>query len=110
MKKYLGDKVEDVKVSARLDESPACVVSSDGGMSLQMSRMMKAAGQNAPESKPIFEINIEHPLVKQLDDEMVQDVFEDWTAMLFDQAVLSDSGTLDDPAAFTQRLNRLLLK
>ena len=110
MKTYLGDRVEDVKVSARLDESPACVVSNDGGMSLQMARMMKAAGQNAPENKPIFEINIDHQLVKQLDTDMAQDIFEDWVSMLFDQAVLSDSGHLDDPAAFTQRLNRLLMK
>jgi molecular chaperone HtpG len=110
MKEYLGDRVEDVKVSARLDESPACVVSSDGGMSLQMARMMKAAGQNMPEAKPTFEINIDHQLVKQLNNDMAQDVFEDWTAMLFDQAVLADSGTLEDPAAFTQRLNRLLMK
>ena len=85
-------------------------MSSDGGMSLQMARMMKAAGQNAPMSKPIFEINIDHELVKQLDADMPQDAFEDWTAMLFDQAVLSDSGTLEDPSAFTQRLNRLLMK
>jgi len=110
IKSYLGDKVEDVKVSARLDESPACVVSSDGGMSLQMARMMKAAGQPVPESKPVFEINADHQLIKQLDGEMPQEAFEDWVALLFDQAVLSDSGQLEDPAAFTQRLNRLLMK
>ena len=110
IKDLLGDKVEDVKVSGRLDESPACVVSNDGGMSLQMSRMMKAAGQPVPEMKPIFEINAEHKLVTQLDDKMSDDDFKDWVELLFDQAVLSDSGQLDDPAAFTQRLNRLLMK
>lgn len=110
IKKYLGDKVEDVKISARLEESPTCVVSSDGGMSLQMNRMMKAAGQAVPEAKPVFEINIDHQLVKQLDTDMVQDDFDDWVALLFDQAVLADSGQLEDPSAFTQRLNRLLLK
>jgi len=110
IKDVLGDKVEDVKVSGRLHESPACVVSNDGGMSLQMSRMMKAAGQPVPEMKPIFEINIEHKLVSQLSDDFSDEDFKDWVEMLFDQAVLSDSGQLDDPAAFTQRLNRLLMK
>ena len=110
IKDVLADKVEDVKVSGRLHESPACVVSNDGGMSLQMSRMMKAAGQAVPETKPIFEINVEHKLVEQLSGDMSDDDFKDWVEMLFDQAVLSDSGQLDDPAAFTQRLNRLLMK
>lgn len=110
IKTYLGDKVSEVKVSGRLDESPACVVASDGGMSIQMARMMKAAGQFAPESKPIFEVNVDHQLIKQLGNEMPQESFEDWVALLFDQAVLADSGHLDDPAAFTQRMNRLLTK
>jgi molecular chaperone HtpG len=110
IKEVLSDKVEDVKISGRLDESPACVVSNDGGMSLQMSRMMKAAGQPAPEMKPIFEINAEHQLVKQLSGDLSDEDFKDWVELLFDQAVLSDSGQLDDPAAFTQRLNRLLMK
>jgi molecular chaperone HtpG len=110
MKTYLADKVEDVKVSARLDESPACVVSKSDAMSLQMARLMKSAGQDAPQPKPVFEINIDHPLVKQLDSSMEQPVFEDWVSMLFDQAVLADSGQLEDPSAFTQRLNRLLMK
>ncbi len=110
IKELLKDKVEDVKVSGRLDESPACVVSNDGGMSLQMARMMKAAGQPIPEMKPIFEINVEHQLVKQLSDDLPEEDFKDWVELLFDQAVLSDSGQLDDPAAFTKRLNRLLQK
>jgi len=110
IKELLGDKVEDVKISGRLDESPACVVSNDGGMSLQMARMMKAAGQPVPEMKPIFEINAEHKLVQQLSGDLSDDEFKDWVELLFDQAVLSDSGQLDDPSAFTQRLNRLLMK
>jgi len=110
IKGLLADKVEDVKVSGRLDESPACVVSNDGGMSLQMARMMKAAGQPIPEMKPIFEINVDHKLVQQLDGDLNDEDFKDWVQLLFDQAVLSDSGQLDDPAAFTKRLNRLLLK
>lgn len=110
IKTQLADKVSEVKVSARLDESPACVVASDGGMSIQMTRMMKAAGQFVPESKPIFEINIEHQLVKQLENDMSEEDFSDWVSVLFDQAVLADSGHLEDPAAFTQRLNRLLIK
>lgn len=110
IKELLKEKVEDVKVSGRLDESPACVVSNDGGMSLQMARMMKAAGQPIPEMKPIFEINVEHQLVKQLSDDLPDEDFKDWVELLFDQAVLSDSGQLEDPAAFTKRLNRLLQK
>lgn len=110
IKTSLGDRVSDVKVSGRLDESPACVVSNDGGMSIQMARMMKAAGQFAPESKPVFEVNVEHQLVKQLANDMPEEDFEDWVALLFDQAVLADSGHLEDPAAFTQRMNRLLTK
>ncbi|MET1255448.1 molecular chaperone HtpG [Aliikangiella maris] len=110
VKDYLGEKVSDVKISARLSESPACVVSNDGGMSLQMARMMKAAGQFVPDAKPIFEINPDHQLIQQLDGELSQEQFEDWVAVLFDQAVLADSGQLEDPAAFTQRLNRLLTR
>ncbi|MGX5201853.1 molecular chaperone HtpG [Aliikangiella sp. IMCC44632] len=110
IKKVLDNKVSDVKISGRLDQSPACVVASDGGMSLQMARMMKAAGQFAPDAKPIFEINPSHQLVKQLETEMSEQDFEDWVSVLFDQAVLSDSGQLDDPATFSQRLNRLLVK
>jgi len=110
IKEVLGDKVEDVKISGRLADSPACVVSSQGGMSLQMARMMKAAGQSAPEMKPIFEINAEHKLVTQLSEDSIGDDFNDWVELLFDQAVLSDSGQLEDPSAFTQRMNRLLMK
>ncbi len=110
IKEVLGDKVEDVKISGRLADSPACVVSSQGGMSLQMARMMKAAGQPAPEMKPIFEINAEHKLVAQLSEDSIGDEFNDWVELLFDQAVLSDSGQLEDPSAFTQRMNRLLMK
>jgi molecular chaperone HtpG len=110
IKALLGDKVENVKISGRLSESPACVVSSQGGMSLQMARMMKAAGQPAPEMKPLFEINAEHPLIKQLSDEKIGDDFNDWVELLFDQAVLSDSGQLENPSAFIQRQNRLLMK
>ena len=75
-----------------------------------MARMMKAAGQPIPEMKPIFEINVDHKLVQQLDGDLSDEDFKDWVELLFDQAVLSDSGQLDDPAAFTKRLNRLLLK
>ncbi|MDH5435055.1 MAG: molecular chaperone HtpG, partial [Gammaproteobacteria bacterium] len=110
IKGYLGDKVEEVKVSSRLAESPSCVVSSNDAMSLQMARLMKSAGQQVPEIKPIFEINIEHPLVKQLDNKMDDETFNDWVSVLYDQAILSESGHLDDPSSFTQKLNRLLLK
>jgi len=110
IKKQLGDKVEDVRVSARLHESPACIISKDGGMSLQMARLLKASGQKVPETKPVFEINPEHALIKKLESELSDEQFADWVELLFDQAVLAESGHLDDPASFTRRLNKLLLQ
>ncbi|WMS88179.1 molecular chaperone HtpG [Pleionea litopenaei] len=107
-KAVLGDKVKDVKVTHRLTDSPACVVSSEGEMSAQMARLMAAAGQSAPEIKPVFELNPEHQLVQHA-AEQSDAVFEDWAMFLFEQALLAESGSLNDPGTFTKRLNKLLL-
>ncbi|QSA98246.1 molecular chaperone HtpG [Methylococcus sp. EFPC2] len=104
----LGDKIASVRVSHRLTDSPACLVSEVYGMSRTMERIMKAAGQQAPASKPIFEINPNHPLIQRLKDEGDEPRFADLTGILFDQAVLSEGGQLDDPSAFVRKLNELL--
>lgn len=109
VKKLLGEKVADVRVSNRLTESAACLVSESYGMSLNMERIMREAGQKMPGmSKPIFEINPDHSLVARLKSEAEEKRFEDLTWILFDQAVLSEGGQLDDPAAFVHKLNGLL--
>ncbi|WP_347258385.1 molecular chaperone HtpG [Methylocaldum sp.] len=108
IKQTLGDKISDVKISARLTDSPACLVSETYGLSRTMERIMKSAGQDVPASKPIFEINPDHPLVTRLKDEADESRFADLTHILYDQAVLSEGGQLDDTAAFVRRLNGLL--
>lgn len=108
LKEVLKDKVSDVRVSHRLTDSPACLVSDVYGMSLNMERIMKEAGQKMPGSKPIFEINTTHSLVTRLKDEQDDQRFADLTHILFDQAILSEGGQLDDPAAFVHKLNGLL--
>lgn len=108
IKGILGDKVSEVKVSSRLTDSPACLVSESFGMSRTMERIMKSAGQNVPSSKPVFEINTDHALVTRLNGEGNDDRFRELTEILYDQAVLSEGAQLDDPAAFVRRLNTLL--
>ena len=108
IKTLLGDKVSEVKVSARLTDSPACLVSESYGMSRTMERIMKSAGQDIPAAKPVFEINPDHALVAKLRDETDEARFGDLTHILYDQAVLSEGAQLDDPAAFVRRLNGLL--
>lgn len=108
-KEVLAERVKEVKVTTRLTDSPACVVSSEGEMSAQMARLMASAGQETPEVKPVFEFNPEHPLVKRAAEQSGDD-FNDWTLFLFDQAMLAESGSLKDPGTFTRRLNALLLK
>ena len=106
----LGSDVEEVRVTHRLTDSPACLVVGQNDMGLQMRRIMEAAGQAMPESKPIFEINPVHPLIVRLDNEVDEDRFADLTRVVFDQASLAAGGQLDDPAAYVQRLNKLLLE
>lgn len=107
MKLALGDKVKDVRVTFRLTDSPACLVSDEHELSGNLLRMLKAAGQQAPDTKPILEINPEHPLLVKLKSDDQQ--FDEWTQVLFDQALLAEGGQLQDPAAYVKRINQLLL-
>lgn len=110
MKGALADKAKDVRVTFRLTDSPACLVADEHELSANLVRMLKAAGQDAPESKPILEINPNHPLVTRLKyEDADQARFGDWANILFDQAMLAEGGTLSDPAAFVKRLNEMLL-
>ncbi len=109
LKEALKDKAEDVRVTSRLVDSPACLVVKDDGMSLQLARMLKQAGQSAPESKPILEVNPEHPLVKKLDTPEGQIHFHDLAHIVFDQALLAEGGMPEDPAAYVKRVNALLV-
>jgi molecular chaperone HtpG len=110
MKGALGDKAKDVRVTFRLTDSPACLVADEHELSANLVRMLKAAGQSAPESKPILEINPNHPLVTRLKYEDADSArFGDWSHILFDQAMLAEGGSLADPASFVKRLNEMLL-
>ena len=109
LKEALKDKAEDVRVTSRLVDSPACLVVKDDGMSLQLARMLKQAGQSAPESKPILEVNPEHPLVKKLDTPEGTIHFHDLAHIVFDQALLAEGGMPEDPAAYVKRVNALLV-
>ena len=106
----LGDKVKEVRVSHRLITSPSCLVSDTFGMSMNLERLLKAAGQKVPQAKPILELNPSHPLVQGLRRESDEKRLADWSHLLFDQAVLAEGGTLDDPGAFVKRLNELMLE
>jgi molecular chaperone HtpG len=105
LKEALKDKAEDVRVTSRLVDSPACLVVTDDGMSMQLARMLKQAGQQAPEVKPVLEVNPEHALVKKLDGSVH---FHDLAHILFDQALLAEGGLPADPAAYVKRVNALL--
>ena len=107
MKASLGERVKDVKVTLRLTDSPACLVADEHDLGMNLARILKAAGQSAPVSKPILEINPSHPAVLRLKYE--EKHFDDWAAVLFDQALLAEGGTLDDPATFVKRINQLMM-
>ena len=110
VKTTLGDKVKDVRITHRLTDSPACLVADDNDMSANLERMLKAAGQQmGPDTKPIFELNPEHPMVERLKAEADDALFTDWSSILFDQALLAEGGQLEDPASYVKRLNELLL-
>ena len=108
LKEALKDVAEDVRVTTRLVDSPACLVVQDEGMSLQLSRMLKQAGQPAPVVKPILEVNPAHRLVKRLADDSSAVHFNDLAHILFDQALLAEGGLPDDPASYVRRVNALL--
>ncbi|HAQ50415.1 MAG TPA: molecular chaperone HtpG, partial [Gammaproteobacteria bacterium] len=109
LKTTLDDKVKEVRVTHRLTDSPACLVVDEADMSANLERMLKAAGQQVGGTKPIFEINPEHPMVKRLQTESDDKQFEDWSTILFDQALLAEGGQLTDPASYVKRLNTLLM-
>jgi molecular chaperone HtpG len=108
LKTSLGDKVKEVRVTGRLVDSPACVVVDENELSPHLLRMLQAAGQAAPEVKPILEINPEHALIARVKDAPEAD-FSEWSLLLLDQAMLAEGASLSDPAAFVKRMNRLLL-
>jgi molecular chaperone HtpG len=105
--KSLGERVKEVRVTHRLTDSPACLVSDEHDMSGNLARILKAAGQQAPDMKPILEVNPKHPVLLRLKYEDKK--FDDWAAVLFDQALLAEGGQLDDPATFVRRVNDLML-
>ena len=107
IKGSLGERVKDVRVTRRLTESPACLVADEHDVSGNLARMLKAAGQRVPDFKPILEINPRHPVVLRLKTE--DERFDDWAAVLLDQAILAEGGQLDDPARFVKRINQLML-
>ena len=110
IKKSLGDRVSDVRTTARLADSPACLVLTEHDLGAQMRRILEAAGQKAPATKPVLEVNPTHPLVARLEATTEDKGFEDLALLLLDQATLAEGGTLAEPGAFVQRLNRLLLQ
>ncbi|KAG0164255.1 hypothetical protein DFQ30_010215, partial [Apophysomyces sp. BC1015] len=107
MKDVLKDKAKDVRLTFRLTDSPSCLVADEGEMSGYLQRLLKAAGQKAPDFHPILEVNPEHALIKRLLPDATE--FADWCHLLFDQALLAEGGALDDPANFIRRTNALLL-
>ena len=109
IKKALGEKVKDVRVTHRLTESPVCLVADAHDMGMHLERLLKSAGQNVPGSKPILEVNPRHPLVQRLTSESDDARFGDWSQVLFDQALLAEGAQLEDPAGFVKRLNQLIL-
>lgn len=109
-KTVLHERVKDVRVTHRLTTSPACIVADENDMGIHVQRMLKAAGQDIPASKPILELNPEHPFLKRLQTQLTAADFDAWCFVLLDQAVLAEGGQLDDPASFVTRMNELLLK
>ncbi|MES2547262.1 MAG: molecular chaperone HtpG [Pseudomonadota bacterium] len=109
IKTALGDTVKEVRVTHRLTDSPACLVAGEHDVSANLARILKAAGQNAPDSKPVLEINPGHKLVKRLEAETAEATFNDLAHLVFDQALLAEGGQLNDPASFVKRMNSLLV-
>jgi molecular chaperone HtpG len=107
VKEALGDAVKEVRISHRLTNSPACVVADDNDLGGHVQRLLKAAGQAMPESKPILELNPNHPIIKQLDGNKGTEQFKQWSQILLSQAILADGAPLVDPAAFVTQLNDL---
>lgn len=109
-KEVLADQVKDVRITHRLTTSPACIVADENDMGIHVQRMLKAAGQDVPTSKPILELNPEHPFLKRLQSNLQSADLTAWCNVLLDQAILAEGGQLNDPATFVARMNELLLK
>lgn len=109
IKEVLGERVKEVHITNRLTDSPSCVVADEQDMGLEMQRILQASGQKLPDSKPIFEINPEHALIKRLHGIEDDTRFAEWTVVLFEQALLAEGGQLDNPADFVNRVNQLLI-
>jgi molecular chaperone HtpG len=109
IKSGLGDRVKEVRVTHRLTDSPACLVAGDHDLSGNLERLLKAAGQKTPDTKPVLEINVEHKLLMRLKSELDDERFNDLSHLLFDQALLAEGGQLSDPAVFVKRMNSLLV-
>lgn len=110
IKATLGERVKEVRATYRLTDSPACLVVDEHELSGNLERMLKAAGQNVPTSKPILEINPEHAIIVKMKADSEGADFADWAHILFDQSLLAEGGQLEDPAAFVKRVNALMLK
>ena len=110
IKKTLGEKVKDVKVTHRLTDSPACLVVGEHDISGNLERILKAAGQNTPESKQILEINPNHELIKKLEKVDENQIFNDYASVIFDQAILAEGGQLDDPIGYVNKVNKFIAK
>ena len=110
MGEALGERVKEVRITRRLTESPACLVADEYGMGRHMEQILKASGQQVPDAQPILEVNPTHPVIAQLRDEEDENRFGDWANILFEQALLSEGGQLEDPAGFVRRLNSIFLE
>jgi len=109
MKDAVSERVKEVKVSHRLTDSPACIVTDNADMSPQMIELMKQMGQEVPDVKPVFEVNMDHELVKHIDQVQDEEQYKQWVEVLLDQATLAERGTINDPGSFVKRLNSLML-
>jgi molecular chaperone HtpG len=109
IKKILEDRVKDVRITRRLTSSPACLVADEHDLGRTLERILKASGQKIPASRPILEINPEHAVIRRMKQERDDSIFADWSTILFEQALLSEGGQLDDPAGFVRRLNQMFL-
>ena len=105
----LKDRASAVRTTERLTDSPACLVSDEHGLSMNLERILKAAGQNVPHMQPVLEVNVSHPILRRMKEEADETRFADWSHILFDQAMLAEGGQLEDPAGFVKRLNALML-
>ena len=105
----LGEEVKEVRVSHRLTDSPSCLVLEEHEMAMHLQQVMKQAGHALPTIKPILEVNPDHPLVVHLKEEQDEDKFSDWSHLLFEQALVSEGGHLEDPSVFVKRMNAILV-